>query len=70
MDIPENEAVKTDNFGFDFREGYTSYVQTPRELYIPGKSKVPPEATYLLCVVEIVDKLQKLPEPTIVVLAL
>ena len=53
MDSPENEAVENRSFGVQFLGGGTSYVQKPGSLYIHGKSKVPPEAAHLLCVVEI-----------------
>ena len=41
LDSSENEAVER-SFGVRFLGGGTSYVQTPGELYIRGKSKPPP----------------------------
>ena len=49
----ENEVVKNKSFRVQFSGEGTLYVQTPGEPYICGKSKVPPEATHLLFVVEI-----------------
>ena len=54
MDCPENEVVENRSFRVQFSGEGTPYVQTPGEPYIRGKRKVPPEATHLLCVVEIV----------------
>ena len=41
------------HFGSIFGGG-TMFIQTPGELYICGKNKVPPEAAHMHCVVEIV----------------
>ena len=55
MDSPENEALENGSFWVRFSGGGTLYVQTPAgQRYICGKSEVPPEATHMLCVVEII----------------